>query len=78
MKGKFDVCVISLEGRKFCLCVEFQRYFLLFLNEGIGFLLIENFDFKVLSFFVDLYESFVYIVFELCEFGEISKEEELN
>lgn len=75
-KGKFDVCVISPEGRKFRSRVELQRYLSSSSNEGTGSLSIENFDFKVPSSFADPHESSVHISIESRESREISKEEE--
>ena len=76
-KGRFDVCVISPEGRKFRSRVELQRYLSSFSNEGTGSLSIENFNFEVSSSVADPHESSANISIESRESaGEISKEEE--
>ena len=75
-KGRFDVCVISPEGRKFRSRVELQRYLSSSSNEGTGSLSIENFNFEAPSSFADPHESFAHISTESRESGEIGKEEE--
>lgn len=75
-KGRFDVSVISPEGRKFRSRVELQRYLSLCSNQGTGSLSIENFNFEVSSSFADPHESSVHTSIESRESGEISKEEE--
>ena len=75
-KGRFDVCIISPEGRKFRSRVELQRHLSSCSNEGTGSLSIENFNFEVSSSFADPHESSVHISIESRQSGEISKEEE--
>ena len=75
-KGRFDVCVISPEGRKFRSRVELHRYLSSSLNEGTGSLSIENFNFEAPSSFADPNESSAHISIESRESVEISKEEE--
>ena len=75
-KGRFDVCIISPEGRKFRSRVELQRHLSSCSKEGTGSLSIESFNFEVSSSFTDPHESSVHISIESRQSGEISKEEE--
>ena len=75
-KGRFDVYVVSPEGRKFRSHVGLQRYLSSCSNEGTGSLSIEDFNFEVPSSFADAHEKSAHISVELRESGEISKEEE--
>ena len=75
-KGRFDVCLISPEGRKFRSRVELQKYLSSSSNEGTGSLSIENFNFETPSSFANPHESSAHISIESRESGETSKEEE--
>ena len=76
-KGRFDVCIINPEGRKFRSRVELQRYLSSCPNEGTGPpLSIENCNFQVSSSLTDQHESSAYISIGWCKSEEISKQEE--
>lgn len=75
-KGRFDVCIISPEGRKFRSRVELQRHLSSSSSEGTGTHCIENFNFQVSSTFADPHESSAHISSGCCESGEIRKQVE--
>lgn len=76
-KGRFDVCIISPEGRKFRSRAELQRYLSACPNEITGPpLSFENFNFQVPSSLTDPHEGSAHISIKSRGSKEISKQKE--